>query len=428
VNRYQIKKSSLSGTIKIPPSKSHTLRALVFGLMGKGRTIIDNYLPSPDTTKMIRAIENFGATVSVFPNTIEIEGVGGNLKSPEDVIDAGNSGILLRFIGALAALLPTYTVLTGDLSIRKNREVQPLLEGLSSLGVLATSLNFNGRAPILIKGPIEGGVTHLEGRDSQPVSALLIVSSFLKKETYIHVRNPGETPWIDLTLHWLDFLGLPYFHENYQKYYIPGGGSYSGFHYRVPGDLSSLAFPLAAALITNSELRLQNIDLSDIQGDKKLIEVLIQMGAKISLYQEKKELYIKKESQLRGMEIDINDCIDALPILAVIGCFAKGTTTLYNGAIARKKECDRIHRITTELKKMGADIEEKEDGLIVKTSNLRGKPVKTYEDHRMGLALSVAALGAEGETEVLGTACIAKTYPNFALEFQKLGADLINLS
>lgn len=421
---YRIKKSSLSGSLAIPTSKSHTLRALLFGLMGEGTTFVRNYLPSPDTVAMLEAIKKFGAEVKVSPDFIEIKGVSGKLQPAENVIDAGNSGLVLRLIGALSSLASTYTVLTGDHSIRHNRPVKPLLDGLQSLGVFAQSMRLDGFAPIVIKGPMKGGQTRLDGKDSQPVSGLLIASSFAQGPTEIYVENPGEKPWIDLTLHWFNQLGLKYSQENYTRYCIPGGGFYKGFDYRVPGDLSSLAFPLAAALITNSTLTLSNVDITDIQGDKKLIDALISMGAKIVIDGNKKQLHIDKGSRLKGRILDINDYIDAITILAVIGCYAEGTTQIQNGAIARRKECDRIHAIVSELKKMGADIEEKADGLIVHASPLKGTTVQTYRDHRMAMSLAVAALGAEGETIVEGVECIAKTYPNFVDHFQKLGADL----
>jgi len=424
MNKYRIKPSSLSGTLEIPTSKSHTLRAILFGMMGKGKTIVRKYLQSPDAIAMIEAIKNFGAKVEMFPDRIEIEGVSSELQVADDVVYSGNSGQVLRFIGALAALLPTYTILTGDHSIRHNRPVKPLLDGLKSLGVFAQSMRLDGFAPIIIKGPMLGGKAHLDGKDSQPVSGLIIASSFAKGKTQIHVENPGEKPWIDLTFHWLDYLGLPYDHQNYTNYQIPGGGSYNGFDYTVPGDFSSLAYPLVAAIITDSEVTLNNVDMNDIQGDKKLIDVLIAMGAKITIDKENRKLNVLKGGQLKGMSIDINDFIDAVTILAVVGCFAKGTTEIHNAIIARSKECDRIHAITTELKKMGADIEEKEDGLIVRTSPLRGVALETYRDHRMVMSLSVAAMGAKGETLICGTKCVTKTYPNFAEHFQLLGADL----
>ncbi|MCB1085331.1 MAG: 3-phosphoshikimate 1-carboxyvinyltransferase, partial [Chlamydiia bacterium] len=350
---YHVEKSMLSGTIEIPPSKSHTHRALLFALLAKGRSTIQKYLDSPDSAVMLKTIQALGAKVEASGGTLTIEGVGSALHSPDDVINAGNSGIVLRFVGALAALIPTYTVITGDQSIRTRRPVKPLLDALKQLDVFAESMRGNGLAPIILRGPFRGGTCTLEGQDSQPISALLVASSFASKPTTIHVHSPGEKPWIDLTLHWLDFLGLPYENHDYVRYEIPGGQTIKPFTYTVPGDFSSLAFPVAAALITQSEITIENVDRNDVQGDKKLLKALETMGAEFA--EEGRTLHVKKGGPLKGHVFDINDFIDAITILAVVGCYAEGETVMTNASIARKKECDRIHAITTELKKMGAD-------------------------------------------------------------------------
>lgn len=420
--KYSVKQSSLSGSIEIPPSKSHNHRALIFALLAKGTSRIDKYLDSPDSAAMLKTIQQLGAKVKKSKDQLEIEGVGPTLKPSDDVINAGNSGIVLRFIGALAALIPAYTVITGDHSIRTRRPVKPLLEALKQLGVIAESMVGDGYAPIIIKGPLSNGRCSLDGQDSQPVSALIIAATFARGASEIHVTNPGEKPWIDLTLSWLDFLKLPYENHDYTHYKIPGGASYEGFNYTVPGDFSSLAFPVAAALITQSEISIDNVDMSDVQGDKKLLDLLKQMGAKLET--KGRTLHVKRAGSLKGCTFDINDTIDAITILAVIGCYAEGETVLTNAAIARKKECDRIHCIATELKKMGADIEEKEDGLVIRGSKLKGTTLETYHDHRMVMSLTVAALGAEGESVIEGVECVAKTYPNFKEHLKQLGAKL----
>lgn len=418
--KFVVHPSTISGTIIPPPSKSHTLRAILFALMGEGKTTIHNYLHSSDSTTMIKTIEHFGGKVKIFSNKLEIVGVGPHLPPANDVIDAGNSGIVLRFIGAIAALIPAYTVITGDLSIRHNRPVKPLLSALSQLGVFAESTKLDDHAPIIIKGPLHGGKAHLAGYDSQPVSGLIIASSFAKNPTEISVHHPGEKPWIDLTLHWLDFLGIQYRRCNYEHYYITGNSHYKGFYYTIPSDCSSMAFPLAAALITRSPITIENIDSTNLQGDKKILHILSNMGA--TLFIKNSSLHIKGGGVLYGKKLDINDYVDAIAILAVIGCFAKGKTEIYNGAIARKKECDRIYAITTELKKMGAAIEEREGGLIVYHSKLIGAHLDSYHDHRIAMSLTVAALGAKGPSSINGVECIQKTYPSFARDMQQLGA------
>ncbi len=422
--KFLIRPSSLKGTVNIPPSKSHTLRAILFAALAKGDSEVRNFLHSPDATAMIDAMRAFGAKIDIAADRLSVQGLSGQIKAADNVIDAGNSGIVLRFAGALAALSPAYTIITGDHSIRHNRPVKPLLDALCELGAFAVSSRLDGCAPIIIKGLMQSGITSLKGEDSQPVSGLLIACSFLQGKTTIEVTHPGEKPWIDLTLFWLKKFGIEIKHKDYERYVVPGSAQIDGFKMDIPGDFSSAAFPIAAALVTDSELLLTNIDMNDCQGDKKLIEVLQKMGAKIEIDDAKKTLRVCKGSTLKGMTVDVNDFIDAVPILSVIGCYAEGRTEITGAAIARKKESDRIHAIATELKKMGAEIAEKPDGLVIFHSPLKGALATSWHDHRIAMSLSVAALGAEGDTLIEGTECISKTYPTFAHDFKAIGADI----
>jgi 3-phosphoshikimate 1-carboxyvinyltransferase len=417
----RINPGKLQGEIAIPTSKSHTIRALLFALMAKGKSRIHHPLPSPDTFAMLDAIRYLGAKVDMEGEALIIEGVAGKIKPAEDIIQCGNSGQVLRFIGALAALSPSYTVLTGDMSIRHNRPVLPLLEGLTQLGAMAVSTRLDGYAPIIVKGQTKGGKATLSGEDSQPVSGLLILGAFVPVE--LHVTKPGEKPWIDLTLSWFDRLGIPCENKNYEHYKMKGKSQIKEFEYTVPGDFSSAAFPIAAALVTHSEVILHNIDMKDVQGDKAIIPALESMGAQFEIHGSK--LQVKKTQTLKGARIDVNNFIDALPILAVIGCFATGKTEIINAAIARKKESDRIHCIATELKKMGADIEEKPDGLIIRPARLHGAhDLQSHHDHRIAMALAIAALGAHGDSIIHDVDCIGKSYPTFFQDLFHLGAAL----
>jgi 3-phosphoshikimate 1-carboxyvinyltransferase len=238
------------------------------------------------------------------------------------------------------------------------------------------------------------------------------------------VTNPGEKPWIDLTLDWFKRLNIPYKMQDYAHYEMYGSGFIDAFTYKVPGDLSTIAFPVAAALLNQSKLTIKNVDLSDIQGDKFFLCILEEMGAQFSIDPIEKTLSIEKTSSLQGKKIDLNCCIDALPILSVIACFAKGPTEITNAAIARKKESDRIACITSELKKMGALIKEKEDGLIIYPSTLHGAHVNSYNDHRIALSLSIAAFVAKGSSRIQDVECITKTYPGFYEDFSKIGAEI----
>lgn len=422
--QYKIKNSQLSGNITIPSSKSQTLRAILFASLSEGVSKIDQYLPSADVFQMIEACRLFGADIQVNQETLEIKGIGGKVNFTEDVIQAGNSGILLRFCSAIGALGHHPVVITGDHSIRHQRPMHTLLDGLSQLGAKAQSMRGDGFAPVIIKGPIKPGSTWISGEDSQPVSSLIIAAAFAEGPTEIHVKNPGEKPWVDMTLSWLDKLGIHYERSGYDYYKLFGNAHIKGFHYKVPGDFSSAAYPIAAALVTGSKITLRNIDMEDAQGDKKLIHVFQEMGAFIEIDQNHRSLYVKKNSVLHGLKIDINDFIDGITILSVVACFAEGDTLIYNGAVAKQKECNRIKSISTELKKMGAFIEEKEDGLYIKKSHLNGASLQSYNDHRMVMSLAVAALGAKGDSTISCTRCVDKTFPTFAKDFKRLGADI----
>lgn len=424
MSQYRVKKALLSGSLTVPPSKSHTLRAILFGALGSGKTVIRHYLPSSDAQAMIEACRLFGATVDVSPDQIIIQGINGNIQKTEDVINAGNSGIVLRFCAAVGALASLPVVITGDHSIRHQRPMKQLLDGLSQLGVSALSMRGDNYAPVIIQGPIKSGKAIISGEDSQPVSALLIASAFAEGPVEIEVKNPGEKPWVALTLDWFDRLGIPYQNDHFERYSMSGNARYEGFEYVVPGDLSSAAFPIAAALVTQSELLIKNVDMQDAQGDKELIAVFQKMGAHIDIDERNKTLHVKKGKTLSGVTVDLNNFIDAITILAVVACFAEGETRIQNAAIAKQKECNRIACIATELQKMGAHITETEDGLMIKKSSLKGANLHSYHDHRMVMSLTVAALGAKGEATISPVGCVSKTFPTFVRDFNALGAQI----
>jgi 3-phosphoshikimate 1-carboxyvinyltransferase len=416
---YTVKHAPLSGHMHAPPSKSHTLRAILFASMAHGTSKIYAYLKSPDTTAMLDACQKLGAKINRSDDVLEITGVAGKPSLPDDVINAGNSGQVLRFIAAIAALTDGYVVLTGDHSVRFNRPVKPLMKGLSDLGATCISTKNDDHAPMIIKGPISAGHALLDGADSQPVSGLLIASAFLDGVTHITVHNPGEKPWIDLTLAWFDRLGIQYTNNNHTHYTITGGAVIDAFEYTIPGDFSSIAYPMVAALITHSSIAIHNIDMEDAQGDKKVIQALQNMGAKITVNHN--QLLVHPSKQLVGCNIDVNDFIDALPILAVVGCYAKGTTKLFNAGIARKKESDRLAIMTQELNKMGASIIEQADALIIQNACLSEANLNGHNDHRIAMSLTIAALGNETPSSIHGIACIAKSYPCFLEDMQSLG-------
>lgn len=413
--------NSLRGQMQIPPNKSHSFRALIMAGLAQGTSHIHNPATSSDWLRGTEALEMFGASVTPgAANTWVVHGTGGHLHTPDDVVDCGNSGIIFRFFTALAGNCPGYTVLNGDHSIRHLRPIGPLLEALNQLGVFAVSTKGDGHAPVVVRGPLRGGQASFDGSDSQPVSALLIACSLATAPTELTVLNPGEKPWIGVTLDWLARCGAEVSHEDFAKYRIRGRGHWSGFDATIPADWSAAMYPIVAALITEgSELRLPNVDWNDSQGDKLMVNTLREMGADIEIGEHG---LVARSSQLTGRTIDCNDFIDQFMLLAVVGCYAQGETVLTNAAVCRQKECDRISAMHQALRAMGADVEERPDGLVIRHSKLHGVPLNSHADHRMVMTLAVAGLGAAGETLISNIECVKKTFPNFVDQMQSIGA------
>ncbi len=421
--RLLVQKSLAGGKTGVTSSKSHTMRAILLASMARGKSYVHNYLPSPDTEAMLLACNALGAKIERTEYTLSIDGTGANLQTPKQVIDVGNSGQVLRFVAAMATLLPDYTVITGDHSICTLRPMNPLLEGLQSAGAFAVSSKGDGHAPIIVRGKAKASIMTLDGQDSQPVSALLMLAAFLEGESTIKVRNAGEKPWISLTLHWLDRLGVQYTNQDFHTYTVVGQKNYAPFDYTVPGDWSSAAFPIAAALVTGQELLLQNMDFDDAQGDKEVVAALEQMGAKFTIDKDNRNLLVHPNQRLAGARINVNNIIDAVPILATVACFANSPTEIFGAEIARHKECDRLKAISAELGKMGAKIEELPDGLVIHPSILHGAKTESWHDHRIAMSVAVAALSC-GETSINDVACISKSFPSFAATMQQLGAKI----
>jgi 3-phosphoshikimate 1-carboxyvinyltransferase len=295
----------------------------------------------------------------------------------------------------------------------------PLLSALQNLGAKVESTN--GKCPFTIHGPIQGGQTSVNGVSSQFLTALLFASPLAPNDTEIIVENLNEKPYIEMTLDWLNKLEIQFEHKGLEWFKIKGGQKYKAFDRNVPADFSSATFPLCAAAITGSEILIKGLDFNDFQGDKEVFAYLEKMGVK---FLHTNDGVLVKGGELNGIEIDLNGTPDALPALAVAGCFAKGQTRLVNVPQARLKECDRINAIATELAKMGADIKELPDGLIINQSKLSAAEVHGYDDHRMVMALAIAAMATEGNTIIDTIESISVTYPSFVDDMKTLGAKI----
>jgi len=414
-----VKSSQLRGEVLVPASKSHTIRALVIASLADGVSEIANPLDSLDTRAAVDACRSLGGRITTG-DLWQVEGVAGRVAPPADVIDVKNSGTTLYFMMSAAALADGAAVLTGDASIR-SRPAGPLLDALTGLGVDAFSTRGNGCAPIVVRGPMKGGKTRIAAVSSQFLSSLLLSCPLAPAASEIEVTQLNEAPYVRMTLDWLNRRGIRYEEREFQWFRIPGGQRYHGFQRQVPGDFSSATFFLVAAAVTDSDLRLLGLDMDDAQGDKEVVRMLEAMGAAVVVGTS--EIRIRR-GELKGVELDLNATPDALPALAVAGCLAEGETRLVNVAQARLKETDRIAVMTSELRKMGARIEERPDGLVIQGGSLRGARVSGHDDHRVVMALAVAGLAAKGTTVIDTAEAAAVTFPSFVQLMTGLGASM----
>ncbi len=417
------KTEKLEGEITIPSSKSHTIRAVIIASLAEGTSKIQNPLKSDDTMAAVNACKALGAKINM-KNEKEwaIEGFNYAPKNPGDILNMANSGTSLRLIsGIIAALCDFEIELDGDESLI-TRPIQPLLKSFNELGAEALSVNNNGYCPIKIKGKMQGGSTEVIGITSQYISSLLLACPLLEQDTKISVIKPNELPYIRMTLKWLDEQGIKYTaSDDLTKFTIQGNQKYKAFEKTIPSDWSSATFPLVGAAITQSNVLLKGLDINDVQGDREIIDYLKKMNADISI--EEQGIRIKGKP-LDGCKLDLNNTPDALPALSVAGSFANGTTTLVNVAQARIKETDRIRVMVEELSKMDVDIKEREEGLIIHKSTLKGNKVRGRNDHRIVMALSLAGLIAEGKTEITTAESVNVTYPTYIQSMKKLGAKM----
>jgi 3-phosphoshikimate 1-carboxyvinyltransferase len=264
----------------------------------------------------------------------------------------------------------------------------------------------------------------MDGTGCQPVFSVLIASALSEKQVEIFVNNPGETAYIDLLLFWFEKVGMKFKNDQHKHYSFPGNKPPKPFDAKIPLEWSAPGYPLLAAIITeNSEIKVKGMDLKDPYGDKQVIYILQKMGADLTV---EENCLTARTSKLRGMEIDMNKLPDQVPTIAVAACFAQGETVIKNALTARWKECDRISAVCIELKKMGAKITEKEDGLIIHQDGswkLKGAKINGYFDHRMVMAFSVAGLAIEGETTISDAQMIEKSFDNYILEMTKSGTN-----
>jgi 3-phosphoshikimate 1-carboxyvinyltransferase len=418
--------SRLTGTIDIPASKSHTIRGLLMATLADGQSTLYHPLRSADTLNCVDACRALGAQITMdSDDEWHVTGTAGRPTAAADTIDIGNSGTTLYLAMGIAALAAGQTRFTGDEQIQR-RSATPLLQALRELGATVTAEGPGGCAPLTVGGGLHGGLLTIECPISQYLSSLLIACPLARGDTTLIVPELNEAPYVALTLSWLDALGIHYTtRADLSEFIIPGRQHYPRFKRRVPGDFSSATFFLVAAAITGSRLTLSGLDMHDPQGDKAVVGMMKKMGCTVTTDSE--GLTIQGPKRLRGATFDLNATPDALPAMAVAGCFAEGETRLVNVPQARMKETDRIDVMATELGALGAAVQELPDGLIIRGTGLNGGQASGYGDHRIVMAMAVAGLAARAPISVTTAESASITFPRFPEFLAGVGAHVERL-
>lgn len=399
------------GVITIPASKSQTIRALLIALMAGEKSIIRHPLISSDTLSCIGALKAMGVAVDKKDDdTLFVDSTTLKLGKDTITIDCGNSGTTTALLIPLLALFDTPFMVTGDDQLKK-RPFLPLVQSLKDLGAETTSEE--GFPPIYIKGPMRGGKTTIECKSSQYLSGLLLALPLAEKDSTVTCSLLYEKPYVRMTEWWLKREEMNFtLSPDLMVSHVRGGQHYKGLDEYIEGDFSSASFFFVLAAIHHSSITVNGLDRYSTQGDKRILEVLQDMGCTVKW--EDMSVTVTGPEKIKGGVFDLNDIPDTLPVLSVAACFSSEETIFMNVAQARIKETDRISVMRTELEKLGADIEERPDGLVIRgKGRLKGGNVSGHADHRVIMALSIAATKTDEETVIDNSDAVSVTFPTF---------------
>ncbi|MFX1327139.1 MAG: 3-phosphoshikimate 1-carboxyvinyltransferase [Promethearchaeota archaeon] len=424
----------LNGEITAPGSKSYSHRAFIAASLADGISIIKNPLTSGDVKITMNLLKSLGIKIlERSDNTFIVKRDKDVFRSIKEPLDCGNSGTTIRIFSALSLLIKGGLTLKGEF-LKLKRPILPLLEALEQIG---GKYNLSEeKLKIKRKKILCNKIKISENLSSQFTSALLIICPLLKCKIkdYIEIEIPTpivSKPFIEITLDVLEKFGI-----NIQAYleigrfYITSEQNYRSQSFMIPGDFSSAAMILGAATLSkdSSFVIINNLNINNSQGDKKIIEILKSMGANIKINESKNQVIVNgslKSNPLKGMKIDCKDIPDLFPILSVIGAFAEGETVLYNVSHLRHKETDRVRAMARELSKMGVKVIEEDDKLtIFHTEQISGTTINHDNDHRIAMACSIAALHASSSSQIQNFDIVKDSYPSFFDDLKKLGVQI----
>ncbi|MCI1677106.1 MAG: 3-phosphoshikimate 1-carboxyvinyltransferase [Ewingella americana] len=405
----------VNGTINLPGSKSVSNRALLLAAFAQGTTRLNNLLDSDDVRHMLNALTKLGVThrLSADRTHCDIDGLAGAFQPSEALeLFLGNAGTAMRPLAAALCLGAHDVVLTGEPRM-KERPIGHLVDALRQGGADVEYLEQEDYPPVRLRGGFKGGEVTVDGSvSSQFLTALLMTAPLAEADTTIHIKGDlVSKPYIDITLNLMKTFGVTVDNQNYQQFRIKGQQTYvSPGTYLVEGDASSASYFLAAAAIKGGTVRVTGIGKNSMQGDIRFADVLEKMGAKITWAEDFIEC---TRGSLTGIDMDMNHIPDAAMTIATTALFAQGPTTLRNIYNWRVKETDRLAAMATELRKVGATVEEGEDYIRVEPpQSLTFAEIGTYNDHRMAMCFSLVAL-SDTPVTILDPKCTAKTFPDY---------------
>jgi len=416
------------GEFSPPPDKSISHRAVIFSSLSKGRSSIRNFLEADDPRSTIQAFRALGVAIEEKHNDILIEGRGLNgLREPTDVIDCGNSGTTMRLLSGVLAGSRFFSVLNGDHSLR-SRPMRRVIDPLTQMGAEIKGRDGNKYPPLAIIGKALQPIRYsLPVASAQVKSAILLAGLYAEGET--ELVEPSKSR--DHTERMLPAFGA-YVKTDGLNIRIRGGATLKGGELTVPGDFSSAAFFLVGALlIGNSDVTIHGVGVNPTRTG--LLHVLEAMGAEIEMNNMRTvsgepvaDIHCKGIQNLKATEVtkaQVPSLIDEFPILCVAATRAEGTTTIRGAEELRVKESDRIRSMATELGKLGVHVEEFSDGLSIEgMSPLKGAELESHGDHRIAMALSIAALIADGSTTLNGISSVNISFPGFFTLLRNLTA------
>ncbi|ECC3873462.1 3-phosphoshikimate 1-carboxyvinyltransferase [Salmonella enterica] len=405
----------VDGAINLPGSKSVSNRALLLAALACGKTVLTNLLDSDDVRHMLNALSALGIdyTLSADRTRCDIIGNGGALRAPGDLeLFLGNAGTAMRPLAAALCLGQNETVLTGEPRM-KERPIGHLVDALRQGGANIDYLEQENYPPLRLRGGFTGGDVEVDGSvSSQFLTALLMTAPLAPKDTVIRIKGElVSKPYIDITLNLMKTFGVEIANHRYQQFVVKGSQQYqSPGRYLVEGDASSASYFLAAGAIKGGTVKVTGIGRNSMQGDIRFADVLEKMGATITWGD---DFIACTRGELHAIDMDMNHIPDAAMTIATTALFAKGTTTLRNIYNWRVKETDRLFAMATELRKVGAEVEEGHDYIrITPPAKLHHADIGTYNDHRMAMCFSLVAL-SDTPVTILDPKCTAKTFPDY---------------